>query len=214
MIEYYESLTDEEKDGMKEVIQALFRQTFLLERKYDRRSGRMTSVKEYKIAEKHIDFLREYFMVSGISLRQNVHMGVIYIQEEALWGEKLPRLATVYLLVLKLLYDEQMASASSSSYVAVTMGMLNGRAGEFHVLSSLPSPTEMRRTIALLKKYQIIEPLDVLEELDENTRLVIYPCINAVLMGDSVRELLNTFSEEDYIGEEAAVQGTIEDLSE
>lgn len=199
---------------MKEVIQALFRQTFLLERKYDRRSGRMTSVKEYKIAEKHIDFLREYFMVSGISLRQNVHMGVIYIQEEALWGEKLPRLATIYLLVLKLLYDEQMASASSSSYVAVTMGMLNGRAGEFHVLSSLPSPTEMRRTIALLKKYQIIEPLDVLEELDENTRLVIYPCINAVLMGDSVRELLNTFSEEDYIGEEAAVQGTIEDLSE
>jgi hypothetical protein len=107
-----------------------------------------------------------------------------------------------------------MASASSSSHVAVTMGMLNGRAGEFHVLSSLPSPTEMRRTIALLKKYQIIEPLDVLEELDENTRLVIYPCINAVLMGDSVRELLNTFSEEDYIGEEAAVQGTIEDLSE
>lgn len=214
MIEYYESLTDEEKDEMKEVIQALFRQTFLLERKYDRRSGRMTSVKEYKIAEKHINFLREYFMVSGISLRQNVHMGVIYIQEEALWGEKLPRLATVYLLVLKLLYDEQMASASSSSHVAVTMGMLNGRAGEFHVLSSLPSPTEMRRTIALLKKYQIIEPLDVLEELDENTRLVIYPCINAVLMGDSVRELLNTFSEEDYIGEEAAVQGTIEDLSE
>ncbi len=214
MIEYYESLTDEEKDGMKEVIQALFRQTFLLERKYDRRSGRMTSVKEYKIAEKHINFLREYFMVSGISLRQNVHMGVIYIQEEALWGEKLPRMATIYLLVLKLLYDEQMASASSSSHVAVTMGMLNGRAGEFHVLSSLPSPTEMRRTIALLKKYQIIEPLDVLEELDENTRLVIYPCINAVLMGDSVRELLNTFSEEDYIGEEAAVQGTIEDLSE
>lgn len=214
MIEYYKSLTDEEKDEMKEVIQALFRQTFLLERKYDRRSGRMTSVKEYKIAEKHIDFLREYFMVSGISLRQNVHMGVIYIQEEALWGEKFPRLATIYLLVLKLLYDEQMASASSSSHVAVTMGMLNGRAGEFHVLSSLPSPTEMRRTIALLKKYQIIEPLDVLEELDENTRLVIYPCINAVLMGDSVRELLNTFSEEDYIGEEAAVQGTIEDLSE
>ena len=35
--------------------------------------------------------------------------------------------------------------------------------------------------MALLKKYQIIEPADVLEELNENTRLVIYPCINAVL---------------------------------
>ena len=42
MIEYYEALTDEEKDGIKEVIQTLFKQTFLLERKFDRRTGRMT----------------------------------------------------------------------------------------------------------------------------------------------------------------------------
>jgi len=40
-------------------------------------------------------------------------MGLIYIQEEALWGEKLSRLATIYILILKILYDEQMASVSS-----------------------------------------------------------------------------------------------------
>ena len=214
MTEYYDTLTDEEKDEIRDIIQMLFRQTFLLERKYDRRAGRMTIVREYRTADRHLEFLKEYFEVAGIALRQNVHMGVIYIQEEALWGEKLPRLATIYLLVLKLLYDEQMASASSSSHAAVTMGMLNGKAGEFHVLGSIPSPTEMRRTIALLKKYQIIEPLDILEELDENTRLIIYPCINAVLAGDDIMGLLNTFSEEEYSGEETAVQGTIEDMSE
>ena len=214
MTEYYDTLTDEEKDEIRDFIQMLFRQTFLLERKYDRRAGRMTIVREYRTADRHLEFLKEYFAVAGIALRQNVHMGVIYIQEEALWGEKLPRLATIYLLVLKLLYDEQMASASSSSHAAVTMGMLNGKAGEFHVLGSIPSPTEMRRTIALLKKYQIIEPLDILEELDENTRLIIYPCINAVLAGDDIMGLLNTFSEEEYSGEETAVQGTIEDMSE
>lgn len=214
MTEYYDTLTDKEKDEIRGIIQMLFRQTFLLERKYDRRAGRMTIVREYRTADRHLEFLKEYFAVAGIALRQNVHMGVIYIQEEALWGEKLPRLATIYLLVLKLLYDEQMASASSSSHAAVTMGMLNGKAGEFHVLGSIPSPTEMRRTIALLKKYQIIEPLDILEELDENTRLIIYPCINAVLAGDDIMGLLNTFSEEEYSGEETAVQGTIEDMSE
>ena len=166
MTEYYDTLTDEEKDEIRDIIQMLFRQTFLLERKYDRRAGRMTIVREYRTADRHLEFLKEYFAVAGIALRQNVHMGVIYIQEEALWGEKLPRLATIYLLVLKLLYDEQMASASSSSHAAVTMGMLNGKAGEFHVLGSIPSPTEMRRTIALLKKYQIIEPLDILASWD------------------------------------------------
>ena len=141
-------------------------------------------------------------------------MGLIYIHEEALWGEKLSRLATIYILILKILYDEQMASVSSSNHVVVTLGMINGKAGDFHILTGMPSPTEMRKTIALLKKYQILEPLDVMEELDENSRMVIYPCINTVLVGDDVRELLGTFSEEEYSGDETAVQGTIEDMPE
>ena len=65
----------------------------------------------------------------------------------------------------------------------------------------MPSPTEMRRTVAFLKKYQIVEPVDVMEELDENSRLVIYPCINTVLLGDDIRELLETFSEEEDSGD-------------
>ena len=141
-------------------------------------------------------------------------MGLIYIQGEALWGEEMPRLATIYLLVLKLLYDEQMAEVSSSSHIVTTMGALNGKAGDFRVLKGIPSPTEMRRTISLLKKYQIIEPLDMLEELNEHTRLIIYPCINAVLMGEDIRELLKTFHEEDNIGDETAIQSTIKDMPE
>ena len=141
-------------------------------------------------------------------------MGLIYIQEESLWGEKLPRLATIYLLILKLIYDEQMETVSSSTQIVTTLGAINGKAGNFRVLSGIPSPTEMRRTIALLKRYQIIEPLDVLEELNEETRMVIYPSIHAVLLGDDIKELLMTFSEEEEIGEETALQGTLENMPE
>ena len=214
MIEYYEQLMQEEQEALTDVIQLLYRQTFLLERKYDRRAVRLAYVKEYRTCSKHLEFLRAYFQVAGITLQENAHMGLIYIQGEALWGEKMPRLATIYLLVLKLLYDEQMAEVSSSSHIVTTMGALNGKAGDFRVLKGIPSPTEMRRTISLLKKYQIIEPLDMLEELNEHTRLIIYPCINAVLMGEDIRELLKTFHEEDNIGDETAIQGTIKDLPE
>ena len=214
MIEYYEQLMQEEQEALTDVIQLLYRQTFLLERKYDRRAGRLAYVKEYRTCSKHLEFLRAYFQVAGITLQENAHMGLIYIQGEALWGEKMPRLATIYLLVLKLLYDEQMAEVSSSSHIVTTMGALNGKAGDFRVLKGIPSPTEMRRTISLLKKYQIIEPLDMLEELNEHTRLIIYPCINAVLMGEDIRELLKTFHEEYNIGDDTAIQGTIKDLNE
>ena len=214
MIDYFEQLSQEEQEDITEVIQILYRQTFLLERKYDKKSGRMQYVREYRICSKHMEFLRAYYKVAGITLKENAHMGLIYIQGEALWGEKLPRLATIYLLVLKLIYDEQMAAVSSSSHIVTTLGAVNGKAGDFRVLHGLPSPTEMRRTIALLKKYQIIEPLDVLEELNEHTRLIIYPCIHAVLMGDDIKELLETFGEEENIGDEAAIQSTFEDMPE
>ena len=214
MIEYYEQLTQEEQAAITGVIQTLYRQTYLLERKYDRKIGRMQFEKDYRICSKHYGFLKEYFAISGITLRENATMGVIYIQEEMLWGEKLPRLATIYLLILKLIYDEQMASASSTSHIVTTLGTVNGKAGEFRVLTAIPSPTEMRRTIALLKKYQIIEPLDVLEEMNEETRLVIYPCVQAVLGGDNIKELIDTFSEEEHSGEETGIQSTIENMSE
>ena len=214
MIEYFEQLSQEEQEEITEVIQILYRQTFVLERKFDKRQGRMVPVREYRVLSKHLEFIRAYFKVAGITLRENAHMGVIYIQGEQLWGEKLSRLATIYLLVLKLIYDEQMETVSSSSHIVTTVGALNGKAGEFRVLRGLPSPTEMRRTIALLKKYQIIEPLDVLEELNEETRLVIYPCIHTVLLRDDLRALLETFSEEDTIGDETTIQNTVEDLSE
>lgn len=219
MIEYFEQLTQEEQEGLTEVIQTLYRQTFLLERKFDRRAGRLQYEKEYRLCSKHFEFLKAYFAVAGITLQENVHTGLIYIQGEALWGEKLPRLATIYLLLLKLIYDEQMAAVSSSSHIVTTLGAINGKAGEFRVLQGLPSLTEMRRTVAFLKRYQVIEPLDVLEELNETTRMVIYPSINAVLMGDDIRELLSTFGgaddeKEEHFGEETALSGTIENLSE
>ena len=49
MIDYYEQLTQEEKEEITEVIQTLYRQTFLLERKFDKRAGRMQYTKEYRI---------------------------------------------------------------------------------------------------------------------------------------------------------------------
>lgn len=146
-------------------------------------------------------------------MNENVQMGLIYIQGETLWGEKLPRLATIYLLILKLIYDEQMASVSSSSHIVTTLGVINGRAGEFGVLRTLPPPTEIRRTVALLKRYQVIEPLDVLEELNESIRLVIYPSIHAVLSGDDIRALLQTFGEADERQERLETEDDMKEIT-
>ena len=87
MIEYFEQLTQEEQEDLTDVIRLLYRQTFLLERKFDKRAGRLQYQREYRICEKHIDFLKMYFQIAGITLCENVHLGLIYIQDEMVWGE-------------------------------------------------------------------------------------------------------------------------------
>ena len=80
MIEYFEQLTQEEQEDLTDVIRLLYRQTFLLERKFDKRAGRLKYQREYRICEKHIDFLKMYFQIAGITLCENVHLGLIFRQ--------------------------------------------------------------------------------------------------------------------------------------
>ncbi|MBO5193935.1 MAG: hypothetical protein J6B62_03470, partial [Bacteroidales bacterium] len=98
MINYFEELPGEEQQKVKESIQLLYRQTFLLERKYDRKSKRYQINREYYQCSKHLEFIRAYFALMDIEVLDNSQMGVIYIRGEQVVGEKLPKLATLYIL--------------------------------------------------------------------------------------------------------------------
>lgn len=194
-IPYYDDLMQSGQQEVTDSIRLLWRQTFILEHKYDKRTGRFQYNGEYRACSKHLEFIKNYFAISGVEVRENSQMGVIYIQGENLVGDKLPRLATLYLLVLKLIYDEQMESVSTSINVYTTLGEIHEKLGAYRLLKKQPASTDIRRAITLLKKYQIIESLDLMEDLKSESRMIIYPCINVVLMGDDVRRLLASFEE-------------------
>lgn len=197
MINYYEELPPEEQRKVTESISQLYRQTFLLERRYDRKTKRYQINKEYYQCSKHLDFIKAYFAIMDIEVVENSQIGVIFIRGEQVVGEKLSKLATLYILVLKLIYDEQMSTASNSINAMTSLAEIHEKLGTYKLLKKQPSITEIRRTIALLKRYQLIEPLEVLEEMDGVSRLVIYPTVHVVLMGDDVRALIETYGEGD-----------------
>jgi hypothetical protein len=197
MINYYDELSSEDQQKVTECVQALYRQTFLLERQYDRKTKRYQMNREYYECSKHLEFLKAYFGIMGIDVVENSQIGVIYIRGEQVIGEKLPRLATLYILVLKLIYDEQMSSVSTSVNAMTSLGEIHEKLGTYRLLKKQPSVTEIRKSLALLRRYQLIEPVDVLEEMDGVSRMVIYPTVNVVLMGDDVRALIETYTEGD-----------------
>ena len=98
---------------------------------------------------------------------------------------------------MKLIYDEQMSSVSTSVNAMTSLGEIHEKLGTYRLLKKQPSVTEIRKSLALLRRYQLIEPVDVLEEMDGVSRMVIYPTVNVVLMGDDVRALIETYTEGD-----------------
>lgn len=205
MIDYYEELPPEEQRKVTELISQLYRQTFLLERRYDRKTKRYQINRDYYQCGKHLEFIKAYFGIMDIEVMENSQIGVIYIRGEQVVGEKLPKLATLYILILKLIYDEQMSTVSTSVNAVTSLGEIHEKLGTYRLMKKQPSVTEIRRSLALLKRYQLIEPLDILEEMDGQSRLVIYPTVNVVLMGDDVRALIETYTEEDEEDDESEV---------
>ncbi|MDO4554206.1 MAG: DUF4194 domain-containing protein [Lachnospiraceae bacterium] len=204
-MQYYDELLQEEQEELKAVLKLLYRQTFLLERKYDKKTKRLLFTKEYQTAMRHLDFLRDYLKVSGVEILDNSQEGILYIRGEETVGEKLPKLATFYLLLLKLIYEEQMSEVSSSVNVFTNLGELNEKLGSFRLLRDRPSPTEIRRSLTLLKKYQMIELLDSTEEITSEIQMVIYPSVKMVLLGSEIRKLLESFSEDEEDEEERTI---------
>ena len=68
MIPYYDSQMSGVRQELTELIRLLLRQTFVLERKYDKKSGRFQYTKEYRSCSRHLEFIRHYFSVAGIEV--------------------------------------------------------------------------------------------------------------------------------------------------
>ena len=67
MITYFEELMQEEQEELRAVIQLLYRQTFLLERKYDKESRRLVFNKDYRVAERHLPLSGNIWTLPGLN---------------------------------------------------------------------------------------------------------------------------------------------------
>lgn len=204
MLTYYRGLLDEEKVRVTDVIKKLLNQTYILERKYDKKTDRYLVNEDYRICERHIEFLKDYFSAANIDLLENRQYNIIYIKSPTLQGEKISQLSTYFILLLKVIYDEQMSTVSNSIQVYTNLGIINEKLQLFRLLKGKIPVTELRKTIAFLKRYQIVEVIDDVSELDSEIRFIINPIINLLFDGKDILEVIKKYqdSEEEEDGQQ------------
>ena len=62
-----------------------------------------------------------------------------------------------------------------------------------------PAVSKMKETLRLLKKHQVIALTDSLDAMDGYSKIIVYPTVNVLMMGDDVRAILKDFAEEGEI---------------
>lgn len=198
MIEYYNSLMLEEQQALTDAIKLLQSQTYVLEKKYDKRIGRYQTNKAYRECEKHLDFITEYFKIAGVEVIENTQYGIIGLKSDTVQGEKLSKLTSIFLLLLKLLFDEKMSEASNSIHVYVTLQEVYEKIQLFDLWENKSiSPTELRRTLSVLKRYQVIEVMDQMAEVTPETKIIIYPTVHLLLSPEDVTAILEQYGQEE-----------------
>jgi Domain of unknown function (DUF4194) len=196
MIPYYKELEEPEQEEITQAIMLLQSQTFVLERKYDKKTARYQYNKEFRVCEKHLDFLMEYFKIAGIDLIENRQYGVMALRSSHLLGEKLSKLTTIFVMLLKLIFEEKMNSVSNSIHVYTTLNEVYDKINLFRLWDNKAiSMTEVKKTIAVLRKYQIIDLLDFDGEISGDTKLIVYPSINLLLQSEEVRNIMTQYQE-------------------
>lgn len=215
MIEYYNNLSDEEKDDITEAIKVLYNQTFILEKRYDKKNERYLPNKLYRTCERHLEFLTDYFAIADITFIENRQYGIMALQTQNLQGDKLSKLTTIFILLLKLIFDEKMNTASNSIHVYTTLNEVYDKINLFRLWNNKAiAITEVRKTVAALKKYQILELPEDSSDLEGDTKLIIYPTVNLLLNHQAMQSIIEQYQESEEEEDDDQISSSDQDVPE
>lgn len=147
----YDNLLEKDKLVFKNCINQLMSQSFLV---YKKGSDKLY----YRFSERHFDIIREYLLMSGWELYQNVDDGLIYVKHQLGKNKRNLTLGeTLFLLILRLLYDEKQKELLLSRETTITNQEIQEKYIALKIKDRLPAQDEYQKTLKMFEKHSIIE---------------------------------------------------------
>ena len=105
---------------------------------------------------------KTYLEVLGYRLEINEELGVIQLTNDYNYNRlNLKLYESVILLILRILYDEKKRELSVSDEVIVNLGDIQDKYLSLQIREKMIDKTTMRNALSMLRRFQIIETLDL-----------------------------------------------------
>lgn len=208
MIDYLENLPVTEAEKLRKTIGSLFRQTCILQEKYDPVTLVPSDNEQYEICNRHKDFIEDYLSVMGCEMVHDAQEHVFRLVGEGAEAVILSRTSTIILLLTKMIYRDKIMGQSLSATVT-NLEELREYGKNTNLLNQKLTDGEWKEALSLMKKHQVIEYPGALRDLEDHTPIYIYSTINLYCSSAMINELLEAYREEADIDEARTVEENI-----
>ena len=195
MIDYLENLPVTEAEKLRKTIGSLFRQTCILQEKYDPVTLVPSDNEQYEICNRHKDFIEDYLSVMGCEMVHDAQEHVFRLVGEGAEAVTLSRTSTIILLLTKMIYRDKIMGQSLSATVT-NLEELREYGKNTNLLNQKLTDGEWKEALSLMKKHQVIEYPGALRDLEDHTPIYIYSTINLYCSSAMINELLEAYREE------------------
>jgi len=147
----YDQLSDREKQQFSETVNLLLAKTYLV---YERDSDR----RHYRFVEKNLKLFTEYLEMARWSLHlQKDYMAIQLYNMEEHNRYNFSLQETIFLLILRLLYDEKRRDLRLTQQVLVNGWEIQNKYMALQIKNRLPSREDTRRILKLFNTYSLLD---------------------------------------------------------
>ncbi len=208
MIDYLENLPITEAEKLRKTISSLFRQTCILQEKYDPVTLVPSDNEQYEICNRHKDFMESYLAVMGCEMVHDSQEHVFRLVGDGAEALTLSRTSTIIMLLTKMIYRDKIMGQSLSATVT-NLEEYREYGKNTNLLNQKLTDGEWKEALSLMKKHQVIEYPGALRDLEDHTPIYIYSTINLYCSSAMINELLKAYREEADTDEAGTVEENI-----
>jgi len=201
---YYDKLSSKDKEEFKFVVNKLLLENYILRDVYSEKDKMMRTNYDYRFIERHKTIMESYLEYSGWQLSIDNKYGVAYVSNVyELNKVSFNKMSTIFLLVLRLIYDEEREKLSLKSEVMITTHDLISKLLSVGVFKKKPANKIIETILGQVSKYNVVSK-GMGSWSDAETKLIIYPTILFIMTDAKINELVNLIESGDEEGVDEA----------
>ncbi|WP_162523627.1 DUF4194 domain-containing protein [Calorimonas adulescens] len=187
MFEWYENMSQEEKNTFTRVVNKLLSACYINKRSDEDR-------RDYYFIERNERGISEYLMMGGWELMSDENNYVYYVRNRFGYNHvNLTLDESIILLILRLIYEEKRREISLAQNVVITIGEVQERYMGLGLKDRPINKANLRDAVSIFKRFNIIDNLDQ-DIFDPECRLIVYPSILSAVRAEDIKAVYDRIS--------------------